>query len=663
MKRIFLAIGVLAAFIAGGYIITTYQAGTITFKEETEYVFKDSTFKISSGWQLDKKTMALICPEGDFTIYYIQMPFDEDVEGLALKAWHSVDPHFNAKVLRKTMMPAKGGWEEDYMMRYDIPATESRLADAQVRAFQGIAYINLLTGSHAGFSRRGAQIKNALLSWRPNALKREDLSGKKAKKFTQAEAQKLTSFIDEGMKQLDVPGLAIQIVQDNKIVFSHGFGVTQKGSTTPVTPQTLFMIGSITKSLTSLMMAKLVDLEIMDWDMQVVKTLPGFTLADPDLTGKLLMKHTVSASTGMPRRDVEMIFAPADSGEAAIKQMVTMAPTTGFGETFQYSNHLVALGGFAAANVYKDSGSLLEKYYAAMQQLIFKPLGMHNTFFHAVGQKKPHTAFPHTRNFNGETVAMPLSQEDWQYAIAPAGSVWSTVEDMARYVLLELNNGKDAQGNSIISEKQLLLRRTPVIKMTDDKSYGLGIIISKEKGLNIVRHNGGTMGFASDLFFLPEHNIGVVILTNASGAGGDLAGAIRQRLLELLFDTKPSADAGIATAVDQRKEANAVLHARVSIDPVDTVWIAEYIGTYHNADLGDARITKTDKGFEIDINNQVHSMLGSKKEADDTLLLALVDVPFVGVPMQVQKEPGKKLILDAGQMKYEFVQTPMLFGP
>lgn len=663
MKKILLAIGCFIGLIAAGYFITRYQAGMITFKDETEYAFKDSTFKISLGWKLDKKTMALTCPEGDFTIYYIQMPFDEDVEALALKAWHSVDPDFNAKVLRKTTMPTKDGWEKDYMIRYDIPAAESRLADAQVRVLDGIAYINLLTGSHAGFSRRGAQIKSALLSWRPNTLKREDLSGKKAKPFTQAQAKELTSFIEEGMKQLGVPGLAIQIVQDNKIVFSHGFGVTQKGSPEPVTPQTLFMIGSITKPLTSLMMAKLVDLGIIDWDMPVVKALPGFTLADADLTKKLLMKHTVSASTGMPRRDMEIVFAPADSGEATIKQMATMAPTTGFGETFQYSNHLVALGGFAAANVYKDSGSLLEKYNAAMQELIFKPLGMHNTFLHSIGQSKPDMATPHAQNFNGRTSRMPQAQEDWQYAIAPAGSAWSNVEDMIKYVMLELNNGKDTQGNNIISEKQLLLRRAPSIKMTDDKSYGLGIMIANEKGLTIMRHNGATMGFASDLFFLPEQNIGAVILTNVQGAGADLANAIRQRLLELLFDAKSSADAQIVTAANQRKEANALLHTRVSMDPAETAWVTEYIGTYHNADLGDARITSSDKGFEIDINNRAHSILGSRKDVDGTLLLVLIDAPFIGIRMQVQKEPVKKLILDAGQMKYEFIQTPMPFAP
>src|SRR5207245_2208400 len=136
------------------------------------------------------------------------------------------------------------------------------------------------------------------------------------------------------------------------------------------------------------------------------------------------MEHTLSASTGMPRRDYEMIFcAKTQTGQDAIAQMAGMKPTTEFGETFQYSNHLVAAGGFAAANVYANEGSLIEKYCKAMKDLVFDPLHMNHTFVCPAGQPASSMASAHAIDLDKNVVTIPQTIKDFVYPVAPSGCV------------------------------------------------------------------------------------------------------------------------------------------------------------------------------------------------------------------------------------------------
>lgn len=631
---------------------TQNMQNPLLFSSETLIPYNDSSFKINAGWSLDQEKLALTSPENDLTIYLIQLPFTQNFEDLADQAWKNINPNFNLKILSSNKNIAQNGWEESYSIQYDIPSHESRLVYAGIRVFQSVAYIYLLDGAASCYSRRGAQIALTTKSWRPNNLKPEDLSNKSAKKFTPVEAEKLSSFIENCMQQLDIPGLAIAIVQNNSIVFSQGFGVTKKGSSTPVTSQSVFLIGSITKPLTSLMMAKMVDLKQLSWDSSIISILPIFHATDQNFRENLLLHHTVSASTGMPRNDLHPIVNPALSAEEAIKQTAMMVPTTGFGETFQYSNQLVALGGFAAANAYKDSGTLFDKYEAAMQELIFHPLNMHNTFVYRNEQFMQNITNPHACDFNGENIPLRIYENDFVNLYAPSASIWSTVEDLAQYIQLELNNGINAQGKRIISEEQILKRRTPGIKIIDDCYYGFGLYIQKEQGLTLIGHGGSMLGFASDLFFLPEQNLGVIILTNAS----PIQNGIKEKIIELLFDAKEKSDEIVSHAVQAKEKSVTIAHDCISTQPADTEWIKEFLGSYYNKDLGIFTINQSNQNFELNMNNQMLSLLGSQQQIDGSLVITIITPPLMGLEFQVQKDPIKKLICDCEQIKYEFTK-------
>jgi CubicO group peptidase (beta-lactamase class C family) len=282
---------------------------------------------------------------------------------------------FRRARLPKVELPASDGWDGAMHIAYDTPESESRIVFAIVRLLGRRAYITLIDGTKAGFGRRIAQFSELNSGWKPTGLKEPSLAGISPKQFGEEERAAMSTFVDWAMRQIGAPGIAIAIVQNGETVYAEGFGVRRVGGKEPVTAETRFMIGSSTKPLTTLMMARLVDLGHFSWSTPVTEVLPGFALADEDVTRRLEMQHTVSAGTGMPRRDLDLIFRfRGVRPEDRIAEMRNMRPTTGFGETFQYSNYLVAAGGYAAAHSYARDLSLQDAYDRAMSELVFEPM-------------------------------------------------------------------------------------------------------------------------------------------------------------------------------------------------------------------------------------------------------------------------------------------------
>lgn len=243
------------------------------------------------------------------------------------------------------------------------------------------------------------------------------------------------------------------------------------------------MIGSLTKPLTTLMMARLVDMGRFAWTTPVTDVLPGFALADPEVTQKIEMRHTVCACTGMPRRDLDLIFRfRGVRPEDRIAEMRQMRPTTGFGETFQYSNFLVAAGGYAAAHSYAPDLTLGDAYERSMQQLVFEPLGIEQSS--VLSTHSPLDAAPHGRTLDGACAPIAPVLEEFVDSTAPSGSVWSTVLDMARYVSCELRNGWNERGEQVVSADNLLARRRSAIRIGGKSSYGLGRMLTEQQGLD-----------------------------------------------------------------------------------------------------------------------------------------------------------------------------------
>jgi CubicO group peptidase (beta-lactamase class C family) len=611
---------------------------------------------LPSGWTVERETDPLIVvgPESDLKLAFFAAPSDGGVEDQVLRAWREIDSNFDVPVRQQAEMPSTDGWDKVLQIVYNTPANEGRLAMAIVRMLGKRVYINLIDGTLAAVSRRGAQVMEILKLWKPAGLREPSLAGVEPKIFGDHERQALGDFIRSAMQQLRIPGVAVAIVQNDETVYAEGFGVRREGGSEPVTPSTRFMIGSTTKSLTTLMMAKLVDLARFAWTTPVAQVLPGFSLADADITNKLEMRHTVSASTGMPRRDMDLLFRfRGVRAEDRIAEMKTMLPTTGFGETFQYSNYLVAAGGYAAAHSFEPQLPLGDAYESAMNRLVFEPLGMRATS--VLHNDSAEDAAPHSHDLSGSPVPIDPVIEHFANAVAPAGSVWSTVLDMASYLRFELRNGLNDAGDRIVSLENLMARRQPAIKIDDKSSYGLGLFLSKPQGIDEIGHGGNTMGFTSEMLFLPKHGIGVSVLVNLRAANSFTL-ALHQRLLELLFDAESKADAMIAATATSLAKALERTRQRVKTDPAEIAWIDNLIDSYECEELGPARISKAEGGYRIDFESW-SSDLGAEEQSSDSRQIVLVSPPWRGdLRIQVSDDTNA-LTLDGGQTKYKFMRT------
>lgn len=609
-------------------------------------------FSAPQGWTFDINAPAptIRCPEGDLHVSFIELDLQATAQATALAAWRTLDAGFEGAVLQESRAASTEGWDGTHQVLFATPANESRIQLALVRTLGSRAYVNLIRGTNAAVSRRNAQMAEAIGSWKPEGLKEISLSGE-AQRWTTEHSRQLADFALSAMKRLKVPGASMAIVQDGHIVYAEGLGVRSLERPEPVTVQTRFMIGSTTKALTTFLMARLVDQKKLSWSTPVVDLLEDFALADPDITQRLQLRHTVSASTGMPRQDYEFIFRYSGiTPETRLREMRTMRPTTGFGETFQYSNLLVAAGGYAATRACVAEGSLEDAFDELMKELVFRPLAMNDTFLRQAEAMRGDAAAPHAMGFDGRAHAIPISMEMSVQSVAPAGGAWSTATDLARYVLMELADGRLPGGAPLISETALLERRRPSIKIDDKNSYGLGLVISNENGLRVIHHGGNTLGFTADMYFLPDSRFGAVVLTNAYAAV-DFLGALRQKVRELVFGAEPRAETIVETATTAKADALARLQTRAKTDAESTGWIGEVLGTYRNAKLGGARISRDDRGYRIDLDEWSSSLAAEVQPGGDRLL-RLISPPWAGAMKMLVRED--ELVLDAAQMKYVF---------
>jgi CubicO group peptidase (beta-lactamase class C family) len=597
--------------------------------------------------------VTVLSPEADLRVTFASRPTTGTPEEIAFQTWRVVDDGFAFPLQRKVQMPGSGGWDAVFQIFYNVPAASSTSAWAILRTLHDKTYITLICGAKASLSRRLAQISDLIEQWKPEGLSPQSLANSPRRAWHEKLSSEMASFLRGAMAEMRVPGAAIAVVQRGRIVFAEGFGLRSTGSDEPVLPETRFMIGSSTKPLTTLMMARLVAQGRFEWSTPLVKLLPDFALADAELTRRLEMWHTVSASTGMPRRDLDLLFKFKDlTPEQRLAEMKEMKPTTGFGETFQYSNYLVAAGGYAAARSFRQTGSLQEVYEQAMQELVFEPLGMKST---SLGGGGDGAACPHAIDFDGEVASLDLAIEGFAKPIAPSGAAWSSVLEMAQYLLLELNAGKLPTGEQFLSSEALQKRWSGGAKINDKASYGLGLLRSEDQGLEVMSHGGNTLGFSSDLYFLPKEETAAVLLTNLGMANSFLAAA-RQRLFELLFDAPPKAQRIIESTSQARREAVREKLARVKVDATSVARLEALAGEYQSQELGSLRLRRENAEYWAQFESW-KSRLGLEDQPDGHVLIVLTSAPFGGGKLRLQvADEGRTLVLDGGQNVYRFVR-------
>jgi CubicO group peptidase (beta-lactamase class C family) len=616
-----------------------------------------ATFTAPKGWWLTQGPDAIVLedPERLLKATLVETPEPDALKALDA-TWQRIEPGFALKRLHEPQTPPPiRGWELQVDVDYETKAADHRGVAALVRRYGGVTYVATFDGDQAGFAKRGAQLDTALWTFKPQGMHEESFAGKTPRPIDEARAKELDAFIEQARTTLEVPGAAVAVVAGGKVVYEKGFGTRTLGKNEPVTAKTLFMMGSITKSMTTMMEATLVDAGKLSWDDPVTKVLPGFALGDPETTSRLVMWQTACACTGMPRRDLELIFEYGHiTPEQRIASMRTMKPTTGFGETFQYSNLMVAAGGYAAAHAFDPKRSYNDAYEEVMRAKVFGPIGMKSTTLDFAAAQRAEHAMPHGESIDGVVRPIALSEEDFVSPLRPAGASWSNLRDMERYVMTEMAKGVTPEGKRVVSEANLLERRKPRVRSGELSSYGLGLDVGTFRDLPMLEHSGGTFGFTTEMFMLPEQGVAIVSLTNTSGQGGALNAAIQRKVVEALFEgARPLAGPRVEYFAKTKRDNVAKTMERVARDP-DPKWVGALVGDYANADLGRVKVTAGPKGPVFDAG-EWRSAIGQKKEIDGTLKVVLVDPPLAGLELLVGADAAHPtLTLLDDQVKYVF---------
>ncbi len=439
MRTLLLSTALASAAVLGAVSVLTAEDRPMT--ERTASV-PGYDLTVPEGWTRTATgpLSHLQSPEGTIDLWFGVVDATDAAAAITV-AWHDAGMTVPAP-LEVTPAPARPGFAATTVLTYAPEGQVVRQAVAEER--DGRYFVTLVRGELAALDRRGAQVNIAVTSFLPAGVPTGDLAGVTPARLDKADLAALSTHVTEALDLFDIPGAVVAVVQDGDVRLLQGFGVRAQGQPDPVTPDTRMMIGSVGKTMTTLLMARLVEEGVLAWDDPVRTILPEFAVADAYLSETITVRNLVCACSGVPRRDMEFLFNAATlDAEHVIASLAGFEFFTGFGEAFQYSNQLVATGGWVAAAAAGAAwGDLDEGYFATMQDRIFMPIGMARTTFD-VSQvmADPDHALPHAPHGSGARRMLSPETEQALMPVAPAGASWSTGADMARYLQTLLAGG------------------------------------------------------------------------------------------------------------------------------------------------------------------------------------------------------------------------------
>lgn len=325
----------------------------------------------------------------------------------------------------------------------------------------------------------------------------------------------LDAYIKKGMADWQVPGLAIVIVKDGKVVLMKGYGVSNIEFKTPVTEHTLFMIASNTKLFTGTSMALLETRGKLSLNDKVTKYLPTYRLYDPNASSLLTIRDLLSHRIGTKTFQGDFTFWNTNlSREEVMSKMKLLEPSQQFRQDYGYCNSCFLAAGQIIPKV---TGKTWEAF---VYDSIVKPLDMNETYLLSTGiDQRQNAATPYTTSYTGTLQKVPY--DNWNN-LAPAASIISTVSDLSHWLLFQLDSGR-YNGQRIIPFGVLQKTRDINIATSSRKSpvylmhfrgYGLGLFLADYNGRQLYWHTGGAGGMVSNVCFVPEEKLGIAILTN-----------------------------------------------------------------------------------------------------------------------------------------------------
>jgi len=430
---------------------------------------------------------------------------------------------------------------------------------------------------------------------------------------TTAPPADLDAYVARSMKTFDVPGMAVAVVKDGKIVLTKGYGLRKLGDSTPVDEFTMFAIGSNTKAFTTAALATLVDAGKLSWDDHVYERLPDFVMYDPYVSHEMTIRDLLTHRSGMGLGEGDLLFWPHSTytRDEIIHKLPFMKPHSSFRSHYAYDNLLYMTAGQIIPAV---TGTSWDNY---IREHIFEPLGMkHSVVTNKDFKAGDDYATPHSC-VDGKLQVIPLEDLD---NVGPAGAINSSAADMARWVQLQLNRGKFADRDGrLFSERQSHEMWSPqtILNVGDPPpplsglkanfaDYALGWGLRDYHGRKLVGHTGGVAGFVSRVMLVPGENLGVVILTNAEETSA--FDAILYHVLDHYLQLPPTDWIAAFKEVDdqERKEAAEAMkkaEGTRAAESKPSLPLEKYAGIYNDAWYGPITIHTENGGLVMSFDH------------------------------------------------------------
>jgi CubicO group peptidase (beta-lactamase class C family) len=393
----------------------------------------------------------------------------------------------------------------------------------------------------------------------------------------------LDNYVTTALREWQIPGVAVCIVKNGKIVFSKGYGVREMNGSDKVDENTLFMIGSNTKAFTGTALAMLQADKKLSLDDKVQKWLPDFKLYDPWVAKEANIRDLLCHRLGFETFQGDFMFFDSDLSIAEVRdKMGRLKPLYGFRSKWGYTNSAFLTAGEIIPKV---TGMSWGDY---VTNNIFKPLGMNNSLAMSKGIGNANNKASAHTVVMGELRKIAYGNID---NMAPAGSISSSVNDLSKWVVAQLDNGK-LDGKQVIPAAAIAQTRTPhsilgngghMYNKAHFALYGLGWFLEEYAGRKIVAHTGGVNGFVTSVCLIPEEKLGIIVLTNtdANNFFEALRNEIQDAYLGLPYRNYSNAFLQRQLADEKEKEKQwKMVKDSIAMNPKTELALASYAGEY-----------------------------------------------------------------------------------
>jgi len=402
-------------------------------------------------------------------------------------------------------------------------------------------------------------------------------------------------YAEMGMNDWKVPGMAVAIVRGNETIYLETFGVTKVNSSDPVTSNTIFQIGSTSKAFTAALVAMQVDAGKVNWDDRVIDHLSDFKMYDPWVTREFTVTDLMAQRSGLPAHTGDDLVALGYDRDYLVRSLRYTKPETSFRSAYAYQNALFLATAKLVENLTDES------WEENVQKKIFQPLGMSNSTVDMKSfQQAEDVAYLHQIR-NGSVTALPMDWRymDWVYIYGPAGGINSNIIDMTKWLRLQMHNGS-FEGQQLLSENSTLYMHSPKtivspLASANSAYYCLGWVYRESMPYPIIWHNGGTLGHHSMVAFVPQADIGIVVLSNIDS---ELPESLAYRFFDLYFDN-PAKDYS-AVALDQTnmiENQTIASYPKQPTSPEPALPLERYVGNYSDQIYGRINISQENESL------------------------------------------------------------------